>query len=281
MATGMSDDEGWEDLTKEEMSSTDPGVVVQIQNLLRAACGRPGQNRESPEQRMALSTLRELTLGVILIRCSMRMTLERDHPDVTALADRIFASHAAGEPFIRDKRYKTWDEIWDPERGHFLRLVSLTARSRCKDWLASIGRDPDWKYCASIDMLEAGGASIGIEPSRPDLEFEFDELERHVEATIERLKPGPERDAIRARFCRGMTAKEYAEEVGIKLTTAHMQMHRGALALRDLLIKDGSVGEGFGRNIISVGELTRKVLAKLEPGMTLNDTWKEGANGRA
>jgi len=271
MATKASDDEGWAGLTHQDLSSTDPGVVAQIQSLLRDAQGRPGQNREEFRQRKAAHMLRSLTLNVILINCSSRLGLPKDHPDVTSLADRIFASHAFGAPFIRDGRYKTWAEIWQPERAPFLGLVSITAKSRCKDWLASLDRDPDAVMLSSSEERRDDGArgAIAVEHSRPDLELEFLQVERLLERAIDRLPPGKARNAIRAKVCSRMTAREYAAHVGIKETAAHMQMARGAEKLRDLLVHDGLVSDGFGRNIISVGELTRKVSARLGAGKKL------------
>jgi DNA-directed RNA polymerase specialized sigma24 family protein len=280
MATRVVDDERWEGLTQEELSSTDPGVVVRIQNLLRAAQGRPRQNRAESVQRKAELTLRNLTLNVILINCSRRLSLPRDHHDVTSLADRIYASHASGTPFLRDARYKTWLEIWDPDRGPFMGLVSVTARSRCQDWLASLGRDPHAKYGRSLEAPQAG-TSLDIEPSRPDDEAEFAQVDRLLPAVINRISSKKAREAIRARVCHRKSAAEYAQEVGIEKNTANMLMKRGAIALARLLVQDGLVGEGFGRNIISVGKLTRTVLASFRPRKTLKDCWKDPEDGRS
>lgn len=281
MVATISKDEGWADLTRGEMSSTDPSVVARIQELLTAALGHPVRDPKSFVQRKALNTLSRLTMPVILNRCSMRLKLARDHPDVTELANRVFGSHACGQPFIRDTRYKTWLEIWQPEKGPFLLLVSLTAKSRTQDWIARTARDPDARHAVSSSNPESDHGAPAIEPSRPDMDFEFHEIESHLESAIDRLRPGKARDAIRARVCRSMTAKEYAADVGINENTAHMQMTRGAEALRNMLVHDGLVTEGFGRNIISLSNRTRKVQAKLASGMKLGDLSKEGANERA
>lgn len=269
MLAKMPEDEGWGDLTQEDMSSTDPRAVARIRKLLHAAHSRYDQTVETCEQSRAMVALRRLTLGVILLRCSMRLHLERDHPDVTSLADRIFASHACGQPFLRDAPYKTWLQIWKPEEGSFLLLVAMTAKSRCADWLRSMQRDPDARRRTPAAATQTVGTS------RPDLDFEFAEDERELSAAIGRLRPGNARDAIKARVCDGMTAKEYAEHACINETTAHMRMERGAKDLTARLVEEGVVGEGFGRNLITVADLTRRAQAKLAPGMGLGDVWKE------
>lgn len=282
MATRMADDEGWEDLALDELSSTDPGVVVRIQDLLRAAQGRPGQNREGAEQSKALALLRQLTLDDILNACSMYLHRPEDHPDSTALADRIFASHAWGAPFIADGSYRTWLDIWQPERGPLRVLVHVTASSRCLDWLASIGRDPNIRFCRSLEaMSEEGHAerAAGIEPSRPDKDFEFAELGRIVAEYIDRMPASKARDAIRARAVHSKSAAEYAAEIGTAENAANNLMARGAIALVKAMIEAEAIGEGFGRNIISVGQLSRKVLARFRDGKTLKDCWKDSEDG--
>jgi len=279
MATRMAEDEGWEDLTWDELSSTDPGVVDRIKDLLRAARGCLGQNREGAEQSKALALLRQLTLDDILNACSMYLHRPKDHPDSTALANRIFASHAWGAPFIADGRYRTWLDIWQPERGPLRVLVHVTASSRCLDWLASIGRDPNIRFCRSLEALSDEGhaesAAAGIEPSRPDQDFEFAELGRIVAEYIDRMPASKARDAIRARAVHGKSAAEYAAETGTAENAANNLMARGAIVLVKAMVEAEAVGLGFGRNIISVGQLSRKVLSRFRNGKTLKDCWKD------
>lgn len=291
MVTGLaSQEDEWETLNQADLNRVDSVTVNRVRSLLRAAIGDAGEDRESRKQRKALSTLFGFTRNVILIKCRKYLGMwpsyheelgqVADELEVTSLADRIFASHATGAPFISDAPYKTWLEIWQPEQAPFLGLVAVTAKCRCIDWLRSLGRDPHARFCepAGASKVEA---LQGVEPSRPDQDFHWATLESLLGDAIDRIPGDKAREAIRAFVCNQMSVGEIAKDFGISENAAHNRVKRGASALLKQLIEEGHVSEGIGRNLISVGKPNQNILANKETGKTQQEFRKDSADGTA
>jgi RNA polymerase sigma factor (sigma-70 family) len=249
MATRFHDPEDWENIEPHDLGSVEPDAVSRIKSLLEVTRGQARENRESSRRKRAMALLRNLVMPTIQNRCRLNLR-GKYRNDVDTVAERVFASHAAGCPFLADEPYKAWAESWNPVKGPFIVFVAVCTSSRCADWIRSEKSRSSSHIQSSMDLAQEtprwSSATMREASLTPEDSLQRDELFTALHLALAAMPQCRDTEAIQARIYDGLTAAEYAEREGITQPAASMRMMRGRNKLVQKLREMGVVSEDFG-----------------------------------
>lgn len=132
-----------------------------------------------------------------------------------------------------DVQQQVFLEVWtrgasyDPDRASLLTWIMQIARSRAIDHMRRQTPEP-------VDVEQ----DFASELVSQDVFTDEVESQMHMAQLLERI-PREESDLLRARFHRGLSQSEIADETGLALGTVKMRMVQGLRRLGELMHEEG------------------------------------------
>ncbi len=153
------------------------------------------------------------------------------------LCRQLTGSSEAAEDLAQETLYEAWrhrDQLRDPEGQ--ARWLNAIARNVCLRWRQQRGRDAAHLLLPGVGNPEDAGED-GPELADPaDLEVDLEraELAELLDRALQ-LLPAPTRQMLVARYFQELPYAAIAAQMGLREGTVKVQVHRGKLALRQVL----------------------------------------------
>jgi RNA polymerase sigma factor (sigma-70 family) len=153
------------------------------------------------------------------------------------LCHLLTGNSEAAEDLAQETLYEAWrhrDQLRDPQGQR--RWLNAIARNVCLRWRQQRGRDAAHLLLPGMGHLEDAGEGETelADPADLEMDLERAELAELLDRALQ-LLPAPTRQMLVARYFQELPYSAIAEQMGLREGTIKVQVHRGKLALRQVL----------------------------------------------